>query len=115
MKSALLAIGGLFGATGASACCVLPLVLVFAGVGGPWLGSLTSLGPYQPYFAGASFLFLGLGFLQVYGRKRKSCSDDGDCGSEKSQRLVKFVLWAGTGLVLLSLFLQQILPLVLES
>ncbi|MCH8347777.1 MAG: mercury transporter MerT [Proteobacteria bacterium] len=115
MKSALLAIGGLFGAAGASACCVMPLVLVVAGVGGPWLGSLTSLAPYQPYFAGASLLFLGFGFLQVYGRKRKFCLEDGDCGTEKSQRFVKFILWAGTGLVLLSLFVQQILPLVIES
>lgn len=115
MKSALLAIGGLFGATGASVCCVLPLAAVLAGVGGPWLGYFTPLAPYQLYFVGASFLFLGFGFLQVYGRKKKSCPEDGDCGTEKSQRLVKFVLWAGTVLVLASLIAPQIMPLVLGT
>ena len=115
MKSALLASGGLFGATGASACCVVPLASVLAGVGGPWLGYFTPLAPYQPYFVGASILFLGFGYMKVYGQKKEVCPEGEVCGTQKSQRLVKVALWAGTGLVLFSLVAQQLFPLVLES
>ncbi len=37
----LLAAGGLLAALGASACCVLPFVLLTLGVGGAWMSNIT--------------------------------------------------------------------------
>ena len=105
----LFSAGGLVCATGVSACCVVPLASVLAGVGGPWLGYFTPLASYQPYFVGASVLFLGLGFTKVYNKREKPCA------TSKSQRMVKTALWGGTALVLLSLIAQRFLPLVLET
>ena len=38
----------------ASACCLGPLVLIMLGISGAWIGSLTLLEPYQPWFMGAA-------------------------------------------------------------
>src|SRR5262249_44543465 len=46
----LMAAGGLVGALAASSCCILPLVLFSLGVSGAWIGNLTQLAPYQPFF-----------------------------------------------------------------
>lgn len=42
------AAGVLLGAIAASSCCMLPLVLFTLGAGGPWIGYLLQLAPYQP-------------------------------------------------------------------
>ena len=49
----LVAAGGILGALAASSCCILPLVLFGLGVSGAWIGNLTWLAPYQPYFIAA--------------------------------------------------------------
>ncbi len=63
-KSSLLA--GSLAAIGASVCCVGPLVLLALGIGGSWIGNLTAMEPYRPYFIGLTLLFLGLAFRQLY-------------------------------------------------
>lgn len=56
---------GLLGAVLASSCCILPLVLVVLGIGGAWIGTLTALEPYQPYFLATTAVCLGVGYWQV--------------------------------------------------
>ena len=58
----LLAAGGILGALAASSCCVLPLALFGLGVIGAWIGHLTRLAPYQPYFIAATVACLGAGY-----------------------------------------------------
>jgi mercuric ion transport protein len=48
VKNSLVA--GILAALGASACCVGPLLLLTLGIGGAWVGRLTVLEPYRPYF-----------------------------------------------------------------
>src|SRR5215471_14731241 len=55
----LLASCGVLGALAASSCCLVPLVLFGIGVGGAWIGYLTRLAPYQPYFLGVAAACLG--------------------------------------------------------
>jgi mercuric ion transport protein len=88
--SGLLALGGILGAVGASSCCVLPLVLFGLGIGGAWIGSLTALAPYQPFFIAAALGFLGLGFWRVYSRQA-DC-DGPACTRPMAGRLVKIGL-----------------------
>lgn len=59
---------GLAGAFLASACCIVPLVLVTLGISGAWIGNLTALEPYKPLTSGIAIVFIGLGFWHVYFR-----------------------------------------------
>ena len=42
----------------ASSCCLVTLVLIMLGISGAWIGSLTLLEPYQPWFMGAAAIAL---------------------------------------------------------
>ena len=58
--SGALLVGGL-AAILASTCCLGPLVLVALGLSGAWIGNLTLLEPYRPFFiAGESHNECGL-------------------------------------------------------
>jgi len=50
------ALGGLGAAIGSTACCILPLVLFSLGISGAWIGTLTSLNQYQPWFVAVALL-----------------------------------------------------------
>ena len=92
MKETLLAAGGVVSAIAASTCCIVPLALVSVGVSGAWIGSLTALAPYQPYFVAVAIACLGAGFWMVYGRAEKDC-ETGACSTGRAGRLIKSVLW----------------------
>ena len=51
--SGALFVGGL-AAILASPCCLGPLLLVAVGLSGAWIGNLTRLEPYRPFFIGAA-------------------------------------------------------------
>jgi hypothetical protein len=53
-RTRFVAAGGVLGALAASSCCILPLVLFSLGISGAWIGNLTALAPYKPYFAAAT-------------------------------------------------------------
>lgn len=97
-KDGALATGGVLGAVGASSCCILPLALTLAGVGGAWVGGLTALAPYQPVFLGIGALSVGSGFWRVYRRRRPDC-DGAQCGTATSRRWTKTALWLGAALL----------------
>lgn len=97
------AIGAIAGAALASSCCVVPLLFVLLGVSGAWIGNLTALEPYKPYFAAIALIFIGLGFWQVYFRTPSACADDSYCARPRSAILIKTVLWMATALVLVAL------------
>jgi MerT mercuric transport protein len=67
----LVAAEGILGAIAASACCIAPLALFSLGISGAWIGNLTALAPYQPYFIAATLACLGYGYWLVY--RRNSC------------------------------------------
>src|SRR5579871_1629877 len=112
---ALLAVGSILGAAAASACCILPLVLFGAGVSGAWIGNLTQLAPYQPYFIATTAVCLGLGYWLVYRSSRRRCADDAACASPVSNRLVLFGLIAATALVAAALAFDFLGPLFLST
>src|SRR6266478_8751131 len=78
-KAGLVSIGGILAALGAASCCVIPFALFTVGVSGAWIGNLTALEPYQPFFAAVAFGFLGYGFYLVYRKPRIACADDAYC------------------------------------
>jgi hypothetical protein len=50
MNTNLALVGGVLAGIGASACCVGPFLLLSLGIGGAWIGHLTTLEPYRPIF-----------------------------------------------------------------
>jgi mercuric ion transport protein len=98
--SKLAAIGGILGAIAASSCCVLPFALFTFGVSGAWIGNLTALEPYQPYFIAATAAFLAYGYYAVYWKAKKVCAEGGYCASPKSTRIARIGLWTATVLVI---------------
>jgi mercuric ion transport protein len=110
-----MAMGGLLGALAASSCCILPLVLFSLGVSGAWIGHLTQLAPYQPYFIAATGGFLGYGYWLVYRPLKPACAEGEACARPVPDRLVKAGLISATLLVLAALAFDFLAPFFLNS
>lgn len=83
-----LAGGGVLGALAASSCCLVPLALFGIGVGGAWIGNLTRLAPYHPYFIGFAAVCLGLGYWLRHRSRRLACAQDETCARPLPSRMV---------------------------
>ena len=110
----LMAVGGLLGALVASSCCLLPLVLFGLGVSGAWIGNLTQLAPYQPFFIAATIACLGYGYWLVYRSSKVACADGEACARPLSNRLVQLGLIVATVLVIAAIGLDFLAPLLLD-
>lgn len=98
-KDGFLAAGAALAAVLASSCCILPLVLVTAGISGAWIGNLTAIEPYKwALIAGAAAL-LGIGFYHAYFRQAPPCDDNAYCARPGAGLFVKSALWLGAFLI----------------
>jgi mercuric ion transport protein len=95
----LTTIGGIVGAAASSACCIAPLALFSLGVSGAWIGNLTALAPYQPYFIAATLACLVYGYWLVYRRKNFACAEDAPCARPPPNHIVMAGLVLATLLV----------------
>jgi len=111
----LLAAGGILGALAASSCCILPVVLFSLGVSGAWIGNLTRLAPYQPYFIAATLVCLGAGYWLVYRASKRVCGDGEACANPLPNRLIKAALVVATVLVIAALGFDFLASLLLNS
>jgi mercuric ion transport protein len=109
----LIAVGGILGSVLASSCCILPLVLFSVGISGAWIGNLTALAPYQPYFAAGTLALLGYGYYLVYVKPKQACAD-GSCARQLPNRLVTFTWWITTVLIVAALAFDYMAPLLLQ-
>src|SRR5260370_7621338 len=50
----------------ASTCCLGPLVLVTLGISGAWIGNLTRLEPYRPFFIVIALVALFFAWRSIY-------------------------------------------------
>ena len=50
----------------ASTCCLGPLVLITLGFSGAWIGMLTVLEPYQPFFMGTALIALAFAGKRIW-------------------------------------------------
>jgi len=109
----LLAAGGLLGALASSSCCVVPLALFMLGISGAWIGNLTRLAPYQPYFIAATAACLGGGYWLLHRSRRVGCAEGEVCGQPLPRRIVNIGLIAATVLVAGALAVDFLAPLFL--
>jgi mercuric transport protein len=103
-------IGAVVSAVGASVCCVGPLLLLALGIGGAWVGNLTAMEKYRPFWTAATLIFLGLAFLKVYRKPKNEPYFPGDDCRPETGRRNRILLWVVAVFVLGLLFLPYILP-----
>ncbi len=101
---------GALAAIGASVCCVGPLVLLALGIGGTWVGSLTAMEPFRPWFIGLTLLFLGLAFRKLYLVPRV-CAPGTPCADPRTLKRQRITFWIVTTLLLVLLAVPWFAPL----
>lgn len=102
-RSSLAALlGAVAAAIGASVCCVVPLLLVLAGISGAWIVNLTELEAWRPWFSAITLLCLAWAFWMLYG-PASHCRIEGVCVDPRQLRRRRRWLWIAT--VLISLLL----------
>jgi len=113
-KERIAAAGSVFGAIAASSCCIVPLVLFSLGIGGAWIGNLTALYPYKPYFVTITLVFLAGGFYMAYRKPKTVCEPGSYCAAPASGRILKLALWMSTLLVAAALAFPYFAPYLLN-
>lgn len=91
----------------ASACCLGPLVLIMVGISGAWIGHMTALEPYQPFFVGASLLALFLAARRIW-RPVAACDAAQVCARPSVNGAYKLIF----GAVVLLLVTAVAFPLI---
>lgn len=86
----------------ASTCCLGPLVLVTLGVSGAWIGNLTLLEPYRPFFIVIALVALFFAWRSIY-QPAQACKPGEICALPPTRRVYKFLFWTSAVLTLLAL------------
>ncbi|MBU6491617.1 MAG: mercuric ion transporter MerT [Burkholderiales bacterium] len=104
-----LLVGGL-AALLASTCCLGPLILVGLGISGAWIGNLTALEPYRPFFVGASLVALFFAYRRIF-RPAAACQPGEICAAPRVRATYKILFLIVAALVLVALAFPYVLPL----
>src|SRR5260370_41764468 len=107
--SGALIVGGL-AAILASTCCLGPLVLVALGLSGAWIGNLTLLEPYRPFFIGGALVALFFAGRLIF-RPARSCQPSEVCAVPRTRRIYKIVFGIVSALVLVALLYPYVVKL----
>ncbi len=86
----------------ASTCCLGPLILISLGFSGAWIGNLTVLEPYRPFFIVAAVVALLFAGREIF-RPTHLCKPAEVCALPRARRIYKFLFWSCATLVLVAL------------
>ncbi len=100
-ESSVLVAGGL-AAVLASTCCLGPLLLVALGFSGAWIGNLSRLEPYRPWFIGTALIALFFAGRRIF-RPAAACKPVEVCALPTTRRAYKVLFGIVTTLVLVAL------------
>src|SRR5215471_11298561 len=107
--SGALFVGGL-AAILASTCCLGPLLLVAVGLSGAWIGNLTRLEPYRPFFIVAAVVALFFAGRRIF-RLGHACEPGEVCAVPSSRRIYKILFVTVSVLVLIALVFPYVVKL----
>jgi mercuric ion transport protein len=94
----------------ASSCCLMPLILVSAGLSGAWLSNLRVLQPYSPILIGITVAALALAGRSLF-RSTASCRmDAGVLQGSGPRSLHKVIFWAIAALTMVLLVTPVVAP-----
>ena len=99
--SGALFVGGL-AAVLASTCCLGPLLLVALGLSGAWIGNLTRLEPYRPFFIAAALVALFFAGRRIF-RPAQACGPGEICAVPRTRQIYKILFVTVSVLVLIAL------------
>jgi mercuric ion transport protein len=108
-ESTALFVGGL-AAILASTCCLGPLVLVAVGLSGAWIGNLTRLEPYRPFFIFGALVALFLAGRRIF-RPAQTCNAGEVCAVPRTRRIYKVLFVTVSVLVLIALVFPYVVKL----
>jgi|TARA_Y100001968_G_scaffold311288_1_gene333189 mercuric ion transport protein len=94
--------GAIVGGLAASACCVLPLVLLWVGISGAWIANLTALAEYHLWILSGALLMLGLSYRLIFSNSKNKCDDGKICTKPLPQRFVKNAFWIAAVLIIIA-------------
>jgi mercuric ion transport protein len=104
--SSALLVGGL-AAILASTCCLGPLVLVALGLSGAWIGNLTLLEPYRPFFIVGALVALFFAGRRIF-RPAQACQTGELCAVPRTHRIYKILFGIVSVLVLVALIFPYV-------
>lgn len=107
-SAAALAAGGI-AAVLASACCLGPLLLVTAGLGGAWMGQLQVLEPFRPYTIAAALIALFFAYRRIF-RPDAACNPGDVCAVPRNRMAYKAVFALVSVLVLVAIAYPYVVP-----
>jgi mercuric ion transport protein len=93
----------------ASTCCLGPLVLLSLGFSGAWIGNLTLLEPYRPFFIAVAASALFLAWRRIW-RPASACAPGEVCAVPAVGRGYKLLFVVVTLLVLVALAFPYVAP-----
>lgn len=105
-EPAVLVAGGV-AALLASSCCLGPLVLLGLGFSGAWIGSLTRLEPYRPFFLGAALVALLLASRRIF-RPAVACRPGEVCAVPQVRRGYKVLFGVTAALMAVALLFPYV-------
>src|SRR6266849_3600184 len=108
--SGALLVGGL-AAILASTCCLGPLILVALGLSGAWIGNLTLLEPYRPFFIAGALVALFFAGRRIF-RPAQACQPGEVCAVPRTRRIYKVVFGIVSALVLIALIFPYVAKLL---
>lgn len=86
----------------ASSCCLGPLILVTLGFSGAWIGNLSLLEPYRPWFIGAALMALCFAGRRIF-RRAGACKPGEICALPNTRRAYKVLFGIVASLVAIAL------------
>jgi mercuric ion transport protein len=99
--SGALFVGGL-AAILASTCCLGPLLLLALGLSGAWIGNLTRLEQYRPFFIAAALVALFFAGQRIF-RPARACEPGQVCAAPPTHQIYKILFVTVSVLVLIAL------------
>ena len=94
----------------ASTCCLGPLVLIALGFSGAWIGNLTVLEPYRPFFIGVALVALFFAYRRIF-RPAAACKPGEVCAIPRVNTAYTTLFGIVSALVLIALAFPYIAPL----
>lgn len=94
----------------ASACCLGPLVLLALGISGAWIGNLTALEPFRPYFLGAAVIALYIAQRRIF-RPAATCTPGEICAVPTMRNAYRMLFWIVLGLLVIAFAFPFVAPL----
>lgn len=86
-------------------------MLVTLGFSGAWIGNLSALDPYRPFFIGVALIALWFAWRGIF-RPMSACPTGEACAVPGVRRAYKVLFWIVCVLVLVALAFPYVVPLL---